>query len=52
MSILDFVEIIFSEIEKIIAWISKDLLAASNDCSNCNIAMVLSRRGDISDGYR
>ena len=53
MSILDFGEIIFSEIEKIIACMqTKDLLAASKDCSNCNIAMVLSRRGDISDGYR
>ena len=40
MSILDFGKVIFSDIEEIIAWMqTKDLLAASKDCSSCNILM-------------
>ena len=53
MSILDFGKVIFTDSQDIITWMqSKHLLAASKDCTVCNVAMNLSERSDISDGFR
>ena len=53
MTFMEIGEVISGPIEDLIHWMqARHLLASSRDWPSCNVAMVLSIRNDISDGYR